>query len=111
MTQPKAQNGGDEIGQPVNQSLWLDIAVSLPELAADPEGAAHLVERFAGQYLPVLVSAASTEAGERAWLAFWSYVVAPRTGRKPFTLSSRNADCLIDKFRQALEAHGQSPPG
>lgn len=95
----------------MSQSLWLDIAVTLPELATDPEGAAHLVERFEGQYLPVLARAGSMEARERAWLAFWSYVVAPRTGRKPFTLSSRNADCLIGKFRQALEAQGQSPPG
>ncbi len=107
MTQPAAQNGEEEI----NQSFWLDVAVTLPELAADPEGAAHLVERFVGQYLPALVRAASPEARERAWLAFWSYVVAPRTGRKPFTLSSRNADCLIGKFRRILETYGQSPPG
>ena len=93
-----------------DQSFWANIAADLPELESDPEGAGQLVDRFVGQYLPVLLRTGSKEGRDRAWLAFWSYVVAPATSRKPFGLSPRNADRLIEKFQRALEAYDPSPP-
>jgi len=83
-------------------SFLVTVAAKLPELSSDAEGVEHLVGRFVGQYLPVLLRARSKEDSDHAWLAFWSYLVAPRTNRKPFGLSSRTADLLIAEFQAAL---------
>ena len=89
-----------------NQSFWLNIATILPELVNDPEGVEHLVDRFVGQYLPVLLRTKAQEDIDRVWLAFWNYLVATRTSRKPFGLSSRSADLLIAEFQGALSEPG-----
>ena len=89
-----------------DQSSWLEISKKLPELVSDLDGAEHLVDRFVGQYLPVLLRARSKDHSDHAWLAFWSYLVAPRTSRKPFGLSSRAADLLIAEFQRALSEPG-----
>ena len=85
-----------------DQSFWVNIASNLPELLNDLEGIEHLVDRFTGQYLPVLLRARSKEDSDHAWLAFWNYLVAPRTSRKPFGLSQRTADHLIAEFQRSL---------
>ncbi len=85
-----------------DQSYWVRTATKLPELSNDPEGAEHLVERFLGQYLPVLLRCRTKEDSDHVWLAFWNYLVAPSTRRKPFGLSSRTADLLIAEFQGAL---------
>ena len=85
-----------------DQSFWLEISKKIPELVSDLDGSEHLVDRFVGQYLPVLLRARSKEDVDRVWLAFWSYLVAPRTSRKPFGLSSRAADLLIAEYQGAL---------
>ena len=87
-----------------DHDLWLDIAVKMPELSDEPEGAAHLVERYVGQYLPALLKSRTNDDIDRVWLAFWHYLVAPRTNRKPFGLSSSTADLLIAEFQAALGA-------
>jgi len=89
-----------------DQSFWLEISKKLPEPMSDVEGVEHLVDRFVGQYLPVLLKARSKEDSEHAWLAFWNYLVAPRTSRKPFGLSRRAADLLIAEFQRALSELG-----
>ncbi len=89
-----------------DQSFWLEISKNLPELVSDVDGAEHLVDRFVGQYLPVLLRASSKEDSGHAWLAFWHFLVAPRTSRKPFGLSSRMADLLIAEFQSALSDFG-----
>jgi hypothetical protein len=83
-------------------SMWEEIAKSIPELADNPEGTANLVNRFIGQYLPVLLRARTKDNLDYAWLAFWSYVIAPSSKRKPFELSHIGADLLITKFQIAL---------
>ena len=88
-----------------DHSFWVGIATKLPDLMNDPEGTEHLVERFVGQYLPVLLRSRAQQDIDRAWLALWHYLVAPRTNRKPFGLSSKTADFLIAEFQSAL-----SPP-
>ena len=83
-------------------SLWEAIANRHPEFSGNPEGAAHVAYRFEGQYLPALSKARTQEESERVWLAFWSYLTAPLTRRKPFGLSSRAADRLIAEYQEAL---------
>ena len=84
------------------QSFWEDIARSSPELTDNPEGLELLAYRFAGQYLPALLRTRTQEDRDRVWLAFWSYLVAGATMRKPFGLSNREADRLIADFQNAL---------
>lgn len=93
-------------GELLDQSLWLSIAMKQPELLNDPEGAEHLVDRFAGQYLPALLKTRGKQDTDHVWLAFWHYLVAPRTSRKPFGLTGRAADLLIAEFQSALSRPG-----
>ena len=86
----------------LDQSIWLEICNKLPGLESDLAGIEHLVERFTSQYLPALFKARAQADADRVWLAFWHYLVAPRTSRKPFGLSSRPADLLIAEFQRAL---------
>ena len=87
---------------PFDQSFWEDIARNSPELVDNPDGLELLAYRFAGQYLPALLRTRTKEDSDRVWLAFWSYLVAPSSGRKPFGLSNREADRLIADFQNAL---------
>ena len=84
------------------QAFWVNIATNLPELLNDPEGVEHLVDRFVAQYLPVLLRATTKEGSDHVWLAFWHYLVAPRTSRKPFGLPHDAADRLIAEFQRVL---------
>ena len=83
-------------------TFWISIASKLPELPDNPEGTEHLVDRFVAQYLPVLLRSRAQEQRDHAWLAFWHYLVAPATVRKPFGLTSQVADLLIAEFQGAL---------
>ena len=85
-----------------DQKFWVSVAMTLPELQNDPEGAEHLMERFVGQYLPALLRSRLEEQRDHVWLALWHYLVAPHTNRKPFGLSSTMADRLIAEFQGAL---------
>jgi len=85
-----------------DQNFWVNIAMAFPELLNNPEGAEHLVDRFVGQYLPVLLRSRKQEDSDHVWLALWHYLVAPHTNRKPFGLSSSTADLLIAEFQGAL---------
>jgi hypothetical protein len=88
---------------PHDDAFWVEIAIRSPELEENPEGAAHLAFRFAGKYLPIVLGTKDHEARERVWLAFWSYLTARETSRKPFGLSSDAADEIIGHFRAALD--------
>ena len=78
-----------------DQSIWEEIARSLPELADDPERAEHLAYSFVGQYLPALLRVRTKEDSDDVWLAFWSYLVARGNQRKPFDLSQRSSDRVL----------------
>ena len=88
---------------PLGEAFWEEIAIRSPELEENPEGAQHLAFRFAGKYLPIVRGTKDKEERERVWLAFWSYLVARETSRKPFGLSSDAADEIIAQFRAALD--------
>ena len=85
-----------------NQSFWMNLATGALEISSDLEGLEHLVERFVGQYLPVLLKVSNKDDFDHAWLAYWNYLVAPRTNRKPGSLSSRAADNLIAEFQSVF---------
>ena len=89
-----------------DQSFWVSIALNLPELQGDHVGAEFVVDRFVGHYLPVLLSTRGQQGKDHVWLAFWNYLVAPRSSRKPFGLTSRTADLLIAEFQSALSQPG-----
>jgi hypothetical protein len=50
-----------------------------------------------------VLGAKDNEERERVWLAFWSYLIARETSRKPFGLSADAADEIIGQFRAALD--------
>lgn len=85
---------------------WVKIATNVPELSDELEGVAHIADRFVGQYLPVLLRSRTKEDSDHVWLAFWNYLVAPRTTRKPFGLTGQTADNLIAEFQKALSELG-----
>ena len=85
-----------------DEAFWEQIVKALPELVDNPEGADHLVFRFAGQYLPALVKARNDADVDRIWMSFWNYLVAPMSSRKPFGLSSQGADRLIAQLQQGV---------
>lgn len=85
-----------------DNSFWIGVATSIPDLLNDPAGTEHLVDRFVAQYLPALFKSRTEQDVDRVWLAFWHYLVAPRTNRKPFGLTSGTADLLIAEFQGAL---------
>ena len=94
-----------------DQSFWVGVAMKLPELLNDPEGTERLVDRFVGQYLPVLLGTRTKQDTDHVWLAFWHYLVAPRTRRKPFGLTGNAADLLIVEFQRALSQDNPGPSG
>ena len=91
-----------------DHSLWLSMASKQSNVLDNPEGAAHMVERFVAQYVPAILKTRTNPDYERVWLAFWHYLVAPRTSRKPFGLSSEAADELIAEFQTELPRPGEA---
>ena len=89
-----------------DQPFWVSIALKLPVLQEDPVGAEFLVDRFVGQYLPALLSTSGQQGIDQVWLAFWHYLVAPRSSRKPFGLTNGTADLLIAEFQSTLSRPG-----
>jgi hypothetical protein len=85
-----------------DRDFWEAITRDSPALRDDPHGAEHLVNRFLGKYLPNLISARAPEDRGRVWLAFWSYLIARASWKKPFGLSHEAADELIARFKIAL---------
>ena len=85
-----------------DHDFWVELASRSTELADNPEGADRVVLRYLGQYLPALLKSRTHEDRERVWLAFWSYLIARASRKKPFGLSHRAADELIARFREAL---------
>ena len=84
-------------------SLWESIVFESSGFIGNLEGAEHFIYRFMGQYLPAIMKGRSEEGVERAWLALWSYMIARRSARKPFTLSHDAADDLINRLKMELE--------
>ena len=92
-----------------DRDSWEALAGGSQELSDNPQAAGHLVYRFLGKYLPTLLAARTEEARERVWLAFWSYLIARASMKKPFGLSQQAADELIERFQRELVQRGYRP--
>jgi hypothetical protein len=90
-------------------ALWEEFVGKASELQGDPAACERLVYRFLGQYLPALLEARTQEDHERVWRAFWSYLTAPVTRAKPFSLSYSSADDLIADIQEELSRLGFHP--
>ena len=103
--QPPERSGG---GRPdlFDRGFWEAVTRDSQALRDNPEGVEHLVYRFLGKYLPNLISARTQEARGLVWLAFWSYLIARASSKKPFGLSQEAADELIALFKIALGGSG-----
>ena len=84
-------------------SRWQDRVREFSALAGNPEGTQSLTERFQAQYLEALSLAEGKEDRDRVWLAFWHYLITRPTMRKPFQLTSQQADDLIAQIQACLE--------
>ncbi len=82
--------------------FWEEFVGSASELRDDPATREQLVYRFLRQYLPALLAAKTQENQDRAWRALWSYMTAPVTRAKPFSLSYSSADDLIANIQEEL---------
>ena len=82
--------------------FWVSLASLSQELENNPRGTEHLVFRYIDQYLPALLSARTINDQDHVWLAFWSYVVARKSAKKPFSLSHHSADELIIRFKESM---------
>ena len=89
-----------------DRGFWEAITRDSRALRDNPEGLEHLVYRFLGKYLPNLISARNQEVRERVWLAFWSYLIARQSWKKPFGLTHEAADEMIARFKIALGEGG-----
>ncbi len=88
----------------MNSRGWEKAIRDFPNLTGNPEGIESLIERFEGQYLGALLLAKIEDQRNDAWLAFWSYLIARPTMRKPFQLTSEEADRLIASLQSALDS-------
>lgn len=102
---PPGQSGGGRQDL-FDRGFWEAITRDSQALRDDPHGAEHLVNRFLGKYLPNLISARNPEGRERVWLAFWGYLIARASWKKPFGLSHEAADELTARFKIALGGGG-----
>ena len=84
-------------------SSWEDIVRESSGFIDNAEGVDHFIYRFQGQYLPIIVKSRTKEGLEHAWLALWSYMIARRSPRKPFTLAHDAADDLITRLKVEVE--------
>ena len=89
-----------------DHAFWEAMARSSPELRDNPAGTEHLVRRFLGKYLPRLLLARTEDDLQHVWLAYWSYLIARASWKKPFGLSHQAADDLIAQFKSALGPRG-----
>jgi hypothetical protein len=106
--QPPERSAGRPRGL-FDRGFWEAITRDSQALRDNPEGVEHLVYRFLGTYLPNLVSARTEEDSVRVWLAFWSYLIARASWKKPFGLTHEAADELIAQFKMALGGSGPGP--
>jgi len=71
-------------------------------LSDNPENLQVVIDRLELQYLPAFISAKDNFAREKVWLALWTYLTSRLTIRKPFQLTSEEADKIIDLIQLSI---------
>lgn len=64
----------------------------------------HALGLFVAQYLQALIRANTIAQSERAWSAYFNYLVAPVTRRKTFQLSASQADLVISGIQKIIQS-------
>ena len=88
-----------------DDSTWSKTIGNVAEIEGDIAAVRHLVYRFLGQYLPALLAARTQPDRDRVWYALWSYLTAPVTRSKTFSLSYSSADEVIGKIQIEVARH------
>ena len=82
---------------------WKKVIREFPTLEEDLEGVESLIEHFEGEYFEALQMARDEDARDHVWVAFWNFLIARPTMRKPFQLTSQDADELIARLQSVLD--------
>ena len=90
---------------------WCETIGNIAEIEGNMAAVQHLVYRFLGQYLPALLAARTQPDRDRVWYALWSYLTAPVTRSKNFSLPYSSADELIAKIQDKLASLGYESKG
>ena len=78
----------------------MDVArANVPAFDADPAVREQVLERFWRKYLKAVLAARNPSSEERAWEAFYFWLVFPATSRKPFEVPEREAKAFIAALR------------
>ena len=83
----------------------LEVAAFILFLFSDDLNALeHALGLFVAQYLQALIRANTIAQSERAWSAYFNYLVAPATRRKTFQLSASQADLVISGIQKIIQS-------
>ena len=70
----------------------------------DLDALEHALDLFIAQYLQALMRAKTVEQAQRAWSAYYNYLVAPTTRRKKFQLNDSQADLVISNIQEIIRS-------
>jgi hypothetical protein len=69
----------------------------------DLDALEHALDLFIAQYLQALMRAKTPLESQRAWSAYFNYLVAPATRRKQFQLDKSEADLVISDIQEIIQ--------
>lgn len=82
---------------------WEDALSASSSLRADAAILKHVDERFRRKYLRAALIAQTPAAETRAWDAFFHWLTAPATTRKPFEVPTAEAVEILARLRLLAE--------
>ena len=89
--------------------MWNEILGRSGGLASDPDVRDQILCRWLNKYLKAVMRAQSQEWEDRAWLALYNYLIHPISPRKPFSLSTHEADGLVAALQEQVRALRELP--
>ena len=82
--------------------MWNEILGRAGGWASDPDVRDQILSRWLNKYLKAVMRAQSQEWEDRAWLALYNYLIHPISPRKPFSLSTHEADGLVAALQEQV---------
>ena len=73
-------------------------------LRDDSDALEHALDLFIAQYLQALMRANGPAESQRAWSAYFNYLIAPATRRKRFQLDKPQADQVILGIQEIIRS-------